>query len=377
MAEPLKNRYGADVPEAIAAMICAVHPRFDADGFVRDALDGYAALGLMARGRKIAEALHRHLPQAFPNAVDILLASLDRPHGRRAGAGMDGFLFLPHTEFVAAYGLDHFEDAMRAQHALTRRFTAEFSIRPFLERHPQATLQRLAQWAEDPDEHVRRLVSEGTRPRLPWGMRLRAFQRDPRPTLALLEKLRDDPSLYVRRSVANHLNDIGKDHPDLLNEVAARWMQDAGDARAWIVRHALRSSIKRGDPKALALLGYGATAKIRLDDVRIRPKRATIGDKVVVAFDVVSTARRRQSLLIDFRVHYVKANGSTSPKVFKGRKLDLAPGDTSPCIYAIALIQRSTRTHYPGTHRVEALVNGVAYPLGAFELRAAPKSRDG
>lgn len=375
MAEPLKNRYGADVPEAIATMIRAVHPRFDAERFVRDALDGYAALGLMARGRRIADALHRHLPPSFPKAVDILLASLDRPHGRRAGGGMDGFLFLPHTEFVAAYGLDHFEDAMRAQHALTRRFTAEFSIRPFLERHPQATLQRLAEWADDPDEHVRRLVSEGTRPRLPWGMRLRAFQRDPRPTLALLEKLKDDPSPYVRRSVANHLNDIGKDHPDLLNETAARWMQDADEARAWIVRHALRSSIKRGDPEALALLGYGATTKIRVDNIRIRPARPVIGDKVVVAFDLVSTARRRQALLIDFRVHYVKANGSTSPKVFKGRKLELAPGETVACTHSIALIQRTTRTHYPGTHRIDALVNGAAHPLGAFALRAGSKPR--
>jgi 3-methyladenine DNA glycosylase AlkC len=374
VAEPLKNRFGADVPAAIATMICAVHPPFDKDGFVRDALDGYAALGLMARGRRIAEALHRHLPQSFPKAVKILLASIDQPHGRRAGGGMDAFLFLPHTKFVAAYGLGHFEAAMRAQHALTRRFSAEFSIRPFLERHPHATLQRLAQWAEDPSEHVRRLVSEGTRPRLPWGMRLRAFQRDRRPTLALLEKLKDDPSLYVRRSVANHPNDIGKDHPDLLNETAARWLQDATGARAWIVRHALRSAIKRGDPKALALLGFGATAKIRLANVRIWPTRAVIGDKVVVTFDVVSTARRRQSLLIDFRVHYVKASGSTTAKVFKGRKIDLAPGDTFACTHTSTLIQRTTRTHYPGTHRIDALVNGAAYPLDAFELRAGPKS---
>jgi hypothetical protein len=215
---------------------------------------------------------------------------------------------------------------------------------------------------------VRRLVSEGTRPRLPWGMRLRAFQRDPGPTLALLEKLKDDASLYVRRSVANHLNDIGKDHPDLLNETAVRWMQDAGEPRAWIVRHALRSSIKRGDPKALALLGYGATAQVRIDNVRIRPKRAAIGDKVVVAYDIVSTARRSQTLLIDFRVQYVKANGKTSPKVFKGRRLELGPGEIRACTHAIALIQRTTRTHYPGRHRVDAFINGIAYPLGTFEL---------
>src|SRR3989338_7440297 len=228
MAEPLVNQYGADVPKAIARMITAVHPAFESRKFVADALKGYEALALMPRGNHIARALQRPLPPDYPKALKILLASLDQPHGRDAGLTLGSFLYLPHTMFVAEFGLDHFEASMQAQHALTQRFTAEFSIRPFLQQHEAATLARLKQWASDPSEHVRRLVSEGSRPRLPWASRLPAFQKNPAPVIELLELLKDDPALYVRRSVANNLNDIGKDHPDLLAQTAKRWLQGAG-----------------------------------------------------------------------------------------------------------------------------------------------------
>lgn len=245
MAEPLKNHFGADVPRTIARMIAAVFPAFDAKAFVRSALDGYAQLGLMPRGRKIAQTLRRYLPDDYTMAVEILLTSLDQRVARTAGQGMAPFLFLPHLLFVADYGLEHFESSMRAQYLLTQRFTAEFSIRRYLERHPAATLARLRKWAVDPNADVRRLVSEGTRPRLPWAPRLRAFQADPRPVLALLELLKDDPSLSVRRSVANNLNDIGKDHPALLVATGRKWMVDVTEERRWIVCHALRSAVKR------------------------------------------------------------------------------------------------------------------------------------
>jgi 3-methyladenine DNA glycosylase AlkC len=241
MAEPLKNQYGADVPRAIAGMISKVHPAFNSARFVGDALDGYDALELMPRGKKIAQALRRYLPDDYPRALAILLDSLDQPHDRDPGLSLASFLYLPHTVFVAQYGLAHFEESMQAQHALTQRFTAEFSIRPFLEQHPDATLRQLNKWTTDPNLHVRRLVSEGTRPRLPWAPRLRQFQADPAPVLALLDLLKDDPELYVRRSVANNLNDIGKDHPAVLASTARAWLENAPAGRAWIVGHAPRS----------------------------------------------------------------------------------------------------------------------------------------
>ena len=368
MAEPLKNQFGLDVPEAIARMVTAVHRQFPGDAFLQDVAQGYEALELMPRGKHIARALQRHLPADFAQAVDVLLASMTQPSGRDAGASLASFLFMPHSMFVAEFGLDHFEDAMRAQHAITQHFTAEFSIRPFLMRHPQATLERLASWARDPSAHVRRLVSEGTRPRLPWAPRLPAFQADPTPVLALLELLRDDPSLYVRRSVANNLNDIGKDHPDMLAATARRWLQGATAERDWVVRHALRWAVKQGAPWALEVLGFGHAGRAHPENVDIAPRQARIGTAVRVAFDLVNPTPEHQALLVDLQVHYIKASGAAHPKVFKLRTVALGPNQRVRLQKTLSLAEMTTRRHQPGEHRVAVLVNGQALPLGSFEL---------
>ena len=367
MAEPLKNHFGPDVPKAIACMIAAVHPDFPSQAFLRDALHGYAELGLMPRGRHIAGVLQRHLPTDYARAIAILVASCAQPNPRQA-SGLASFLFMPHSLFVAEFGLDDFEPSMQAQYQLTQRFTAEFSIRPFLMRHPQATLDRLAQWALDPNEHVRRLVSEGTRPRLPWAPRLPAFQADPRPVLALLEQLKDDPALYVRRSVANNLNDIGKDNPQTLMETARRWLKNATPEREWVVRHALRWAVKRGDPEALGVLGFGQAAEVEIRNARISPSRATMGGAVTISFEIHNLKKRAQDLLVDFHVHYVKSGGGTNAKVFKIKSLQLAPRETVRLQKTLSLVEMTTRKHYAGKHVVEALVNGQPMLLGSFEL---------
>lgn len=371
MAERLVAGFGADIPARIAAAIVAVHPAFPARQFVADALAGYEPLDLMARGRHIAAAMHAHLPADFESAIGILQRSLGAPLGATAGEGMAPFFYLPHSSFVASHGLEHFEASMRFQRELTRRFTAEFSIRAFLERHRGATLARLREWAGDPDVHVRRLVSEGTRPRLPWAPRLRAFQEDPRPVLALLELLKDDPELYVRRSVANNLNDIGKDHPGLLVATARDWLEGASPQRRWIVERALRSAIKRGESGALGLLGYGRKPAVSVRAARLVPARPRIGESVLVAFDIANTRASRQRVLVDFRIHFVKANGRPAPKTFKLKAVELAPAASVRLEKRVSLAELTTRRHYPGVHRVEALCNGVAFEVGSFELRRA------
>ena len=368
MAEPLKNYYGPDIPRAIARMIKAVHAKFDANAFLKDALADYDTLELMQRGRQIAAALHAHLPGDYPRAIGILLASIEQPTGLQGKNPMAAFLFLPHTLYVAQHGLVHFELSMRAQHALTQRFTAEISIRPFIELNQLLTLKTLRQWATDPSEHVRRLVSEGTRPRLPWASRLRAFQRDPRPVLALLELLKDDPSLYVRRSVANNLNDIGKDHPDLLFATAERWLKDAGENRQWIVRHALRSAVKRGEQGALRVLGFGKAANVAVKNAKVSPARVKPGASVTLSFDIANPTPRSQPLLADLRVHFVKANGKTSAKVFKLRQIVLAAKAAEPFSKRLSLRDLTTRKHYSGVHHIEVVINGQAMPVGKFEL---------
>jgi 3-methyladenine DNA glycosylase AlkC len=369
VAGQLKDQFGPGVPRAIAGMIRAVHGGFPHQAFLRDALAGYGPLSLTARGLHIAGALRTHLPGDFPRAAEILVASAGQPHGHQASGGMAAFLYMPHLYFIARHGLDHFEESMRAQHALTQLFTAEYSIRAFLEKHPERTLARLREWTRDPSHHVRRLVSEGTRPRLPWAPRLRAFQRDPRPVIELLELLKDDPELYVRRSVANNLNDIGKDHPGLLTGVAKRWLRGASPERRWIVGHALRSAVKRADAGALGALGFGAKVTVRPRRIIIAPAVARIGGSVRIAFDLVNTSRRTQRVMADLVVHFAKARG-TGAKTFKLKALELKPGASASLARKIGLQQLTTRKHYPGEHRVEALLNGRRVPLGAFRLRS-------
>jgi 3-methyladenine DNA glycosylase AlkC len=378
MAEPLVTYYGPEIPRRIAQMIRRVYPQFSTRSFLAEAGKGYDALDLMNRGRKIADALYAFLPKDYASAIEILLQSVaEPPPDHDEESPLASFIYLPHTFYVSRYGLDHFEDSMRAQYLLTQLFTAEFSIRPFLERYEARTLKRLEEWTRDPHPKVRRLVSEGTRPRLPWAPRLRSFQRNPQPVLRLLEMLRDDPDLVVRRSVANNLNDIGKDHPDLLARVARSWMKGAPPERMWVIRHALRSAVKRGEPGALAVLGFGRKAEAKVSACEVSPATATLGDRVTIAFSVTNTRATAQRVLVDFRIHYVKANGSTSPKVFKLKEVELRPGETVRFQKRIALEEMTTRKHYPGRHVVEALLNGNPHPVGAFVIALASKGRRG
>lgn len=362
MADTLKSILSRPLVVRLAETIRAVHPKFATDAFVRDACQGLDALELLARGRHISDALGKHLPPRYEDAIDVLLRSLgaERPP--------NSFFYLPHTIFVATRGLDAFDVSMRAQYELTQRFTCEFSIRPFLEVHPEETLRILRRWAKDPNEHVRRLVSEGTRPRLPWASRVRWIEAEPERVLPLLELLKDDPSSYVRRSVANHLNDLSKGQPDLAYATAKRWLEGGDDARRALISHALRSSVKKGDLRALALLGFGAKPRIAIENVVCAPTKVAIGDKTRITFDVRSTAAKAQSLAVDLVVHFVKANGKPSPKVFKVAVLALGKGQIAKVSKVISLAVHTTRKPYPGKHPLEALVNGERTAIGAFSV---------
>lgn len=370
MAEPLKNAFGPDVAERIADMLGTVWADFDRPRFLGRALDGFDDLELTPRARQISDALADVLPAERGEAVRLITESLGPPIDGPELTGMESFLYLPLVFFVADHGIDHFEESMEAQYELTRRFTAEFSIRAFIERYPAETLRRLRGWASDDDVHVRRLVSEGTRPRLPWAPRLRGFQADPTPVLELLELLKDDPEEYVRRSVANNLNDIAKDHPALVVEVTRRWFAEGNETRRRLVRHALRTLVKAADPAALDVLGYGPDSPARVVAARCEPADVEIGNNVRIEVDVENPSGGTARALVDVRVHFVKANGSTRPRVFKGAELELPAGGSRTVRKSVSLAQHSTRTHYPGTHRIEVLINGKTVAGPEFVVTA-------
>ncbi len=371
MAEPLKNNFGPDIPERIARFLYEVDPAFDQKRFLALALEGYGELELTARAKHIAAAMADTLPADRGQALDLVTASLGPEITEDGLTGFDGFFYFPHVYFVADVGLDHFEESMRAQYELTKRFSAEFSIRTFLIHHQDETLTRLHAWTDDPNVHVRRLVSEGTRPRLPWAPQLKAFQEDPTPVIRLLEKLKNDAEEYVRRSVANNLNDIAKDNPSVVTNLAQRWWNEECDDpinRKRMVRHGLRTLIKRGDADALAVLGFGADSPATVTRVMINPGAPAIGESVRIEVELHNPSSQTTGALVDLKVHFVKASGTTSPKVFKGAEIVLEPGESATVKKTISLAQHSTRTHYPGEHTVEVVLNGVDHRGGMFEL---------
>ena len=374
MAEQLKSFFSPVLVRRLAAEIARVHPAFPVRAFVKQATAGLGELELMDRGRHIARALAVHLPESYPDAIEILLRSLGPEHASEEllGVGMAPFFYLPHLLFVADRGVDHFDVSMRAQYELTKRFSAESSIRPYIAKYPERTFAVLRTWTQDPNAHVRRLVSEGTRLRLPWAARVAWLDANPEHVLELLDLLKDDPAPLVRRSVANNLNDMGKVHPDLLTRTCAAWLEDASPERRSLVEHALRSAVKRGHADALALLGYGEGASVAVERPTFAPRRVPIGGRVVISFLLRSTSREPQSLLVDMAVHFVKANGESAPKVFKLKRVTLPPRARMEFQTTVSLAVHTTRTPRPGNHAVDVMVNGQATRLGSFDVIAHP-----
>jgi 3-methyladenine DNA glycosylase AlkC len=377
MAEPFKNLIHEATVRSMASHLSRADARFPAARFQQQALRELTTLELKARAMQLCAALEDTLSPDFDAAADHLEAALGTPgdplqppHAAARDDGLRGWGLWAAGEFVARRGLGHPERALAALHAITQRFTAEWAIRPFVQQHPELTFVTLQRWARDDSAHVRRLVSEGTRPRLPWGMQLKGLIADPSPTLPLLRMLQDDASDYVRRSVANHLNDIAKDHPDVVVGWLREHLGQASAERRALLRHASRTLIKQGHAPTLKAWGQGqplrGTAALKLS-----PKRARVGDTLELRLTVTSTAARKQALLIDYALHRVLANGSLAPKVFKGWVIELEAGETQRLTKRHSLREVTTRRSYPGLHRIEVLINGRVASRADFDLRLA------
>jgi 3-methyladenine DNA glycosylase AlkC len=340
-------------------------------------------LELKARVHHLCAALEATLPEDFDRAAGILEASLapavpgeDLGALKTNDAGLAGWIVWSMGEFVARRGMAQPERALAALHALTQRSTAEFAIRPFIVAHPELSFAALMAWTRDPSAHVRRLVSEGSRPRLPWGLQLKALIADPGPTLPLLHALQDDASPYVRRSVANHLNDIARDNPAVFTQWLEQHLQEASAERRALLKHASRTLIKRGHVPVLKAWGLGQHYRGEAV-LRIRPRQVELGGSVTLALTLQSSAARPQPLVIDYVVHHVKADGSTSPKVFKGWSLTLPAHGKQTLTKTHSLKPVTTRRYFAGPHTVEIQVNGTVVGSQSFLLKNLSLSHSG
>jgi 3-methyladenine DNA glycosylase AlkC len=362
MAAALKLFFSRQMVDSLALSIVAVYPAFNDKAFVQYCCDGLEALEFMPRALRISQGLRRNLPQNYPQAVEILMLSMGPPLNAFENNGLAPFFYLPHVFFIRDYGLGHFAVSMAAQYELTQRFTAEFSLRPFFIQHFEPCMALLKRWACDPNEHVRRLVSEGTRPRLPWAPKLDSVIANPRLTAPLLELLKDDTSLYVRRSVANHLNDVGKDHRDYLIQQVQGWAIDAPEPRRWIIKHALRSAIKHGDTRALAVMGFAEAGTVEVKNLVITPNRPSLGDDLEIKCTLELAQDFAVDVLVDLKMDFPGRIGRRV-KIFKLTTGRLEHGQSLIIRKHISLRPMSTRTYYPGHFKWSLLVNGASLPL--------------
>jgi len=374
MAVAFKDLIGPDLIQAIAEHLGRVHPAFPREKFVRAATDGLEALELKARVVHVADVLAVTLPSSFSQAAGVLEQSLSPARSDDdlsklvpCDAGLAGWAVWPMTDYVARYGIKHPKRALRCLHALTQRNTAEYAIRPFLIEHQELTMAMLRGWVDDPSPHVRRLVSEGTRPRLPWGVQLKHLIADPSPSFDFLQKLQDDDSEYVRRSVANHLNDIAKDHPSYVGDWLERYLPSASAARRAMLRHASRTLIKSGDSRVLK--AWGLANALRGDvTFSISPEQVDQGDSVTLDVGLQSSTKKAQSLMVDYVVHHVKKGGMTNAKTWKGWQLTLGPSECRELQKKHSLKVVTTRRDYSGWHAVDLMINGKVVASAGFEL---------
>ena len=338
----------------------------DEPRFVAEVMAKLPALELKARIIHISEVLAGHLPDDFGAAAAAIEAALPAPlDPSKSDDDFGDFIFSPLGAYVATHGLNELGAALPLLREITQRFSVEFDIRHFLNAHPEPVMAALAEWAVDDHYHVRRLASEGTRPVLPWGIKVGLTLDEP---IRLLDKLYYDRTRFVTRSVANHLNDITKKDPALVLRTLGRWRAEGRQNSAeldWMERHALRTLVKKGHVGALERLGYWAAPEI---SVEMRFSEAVeIGE--TGALDVSIEAARDERLMVDYVIDFVKANGARRPKVFKLKKLDVKAGERIDLTKNHKFLKgASTFTHFPGRHLIYMQINGQKFGEQEFDL---------
>ena len=355
-----RNVFNEKVIAYIASQIKHVNPSFQKDDFIASTLMGFESLSFGDRNSKITDNLYTHLPKEYPKTLEILVASLGEPLVEEELEGYEGFYVMPLSTYVRRYGTEHYQLSMDALIEMTKRFTSEWPIRIFLEQEQERTLAYLTVCSKSDNCHVRRLVSEGTRPRLPLGSRLYSFMEDPTPVLALLDLLKNEPTRLVQRSIANNLNDIGKDNPDAVVSFLEQWKTDGVKDIEWIIKHATRSLVKEGHHGSLKLLGFNPDITIKSAKLNMLTPDVQLGDNLEFECEIDFENALDEKVVVDYLLHFKKANGALKPKVFKLSTKTISPKQKLLLRKKHPLKPATTRKYYEGEQGVQIQINGQA-----------------
>ncbi|WP_207510524.1 DNA alkylation repair protein [Longitalea luteola] len=367
MSSLLKDLYSPAFYDRLCNSFVHTIEGFDKKKFKRLLfIDAFESMELKERMKHTARCMHPFMPEKFGAAsVKILFAILDRWRTHEFPRGGLEHMFLP--DYVETFGLDDYDNSVRALEHITQYVSCEFAVRPFLLRYYQPMLAQMVRWSTHGSEAVRRLASEGSRPRLPWALRVPALIEDPRVVLPILENLKNDPSETVRRSVANSLNDIAKDHPELVLSIARAWKGISAEVDA-VIKHGSRTLLKKGHTGILAHYGL-KSQHVELSGLEVLTPVVKIGSSLRFRFSVINKSKTAQIVRIEYGIYYLKANGTLTRKVFKISERLFQPRETATIDRSQSFRLITTRTFYPGAHQVSVIVNGAEKAMAGFLLK--------
>ncbi len=365
MSNLLKDIYSPAFYGRLSAILTETVPGFDKKRFIARIFDsGFADKALKERMAHTSQVLHEFLPDSFPKAAKLLEKIIAQLRKNNEGEDSLAYMFLP--DYVERYGLQHFDSAIPSLELITQFVSCEFAVRPFILQYGSRMMEVFLQWSLHKNHKVRRLASEGSRPRLPWAMAIPALKKDPAPVLPILENLKNDPSEWVRRSVANNLNDIAKDHPAVVMDIARRWKGISKETDA-IIKHGCRTLLKQGHTEVLAHYGLnGSHASI--SGLKVHTPKVAIGDSLAFSFTVRNDDKAPQTIRLEYGIYYNKSKGQLARKVFKISERLLQPGEQVQILKKQSFKIITTRVFYPGPHQVSVIVNGEEKGVKQFEL---------
>ncbi|MDC6366528.1 MULTISPECIES: DNA alkylation repair protein [Flavobacteriaceae] len=367
MPEPLKNIYSKSFIETFAEALEKVVPEKPTSTFVQNVLlhDEWEHMELKQRMRHITLCLGNHLGDDYHKNIQAILDLIPVLNKKDYGIDTLGFMFLP--DFIEVYGQDYFEISMSAMETVTPFVSCEFAVRPFILQHQKEALEIMLKWSKDKNLHIRRLASEGCRPRLPWAMALPALKKNPAPILSILENLKNDESEYVRRSVANNVNDISKDNPDIALGLIKKW-HGKNPNMDWVAKHAGRTLLKQGNRILMELFGFGNVDHIVCSNFKVLTPKISVGDYLEFSFRIKNTQNTASKIRIEYGIYYQKANGSLSKKVFKISEKEYEAKSSTEIIRKQSFKPITTRVYHLGKHQVSIILNGEEIVKKDFEL---------
>lgn len=360
MAEQLKEMFNESFYIKLAQELKKVDKDFKVEQFKKAVTKDLYALSLNQRLRNTSIVLKQFMPNDYKKTLHAFYDVI--PHLKQ------GYTTLIFPDFVGLYGHEHYNLSLEALKYFTRFGTSEFAIREFLKNDFQRTIKVMEKWTQDDNIHVRRLASEGSRPRLPWSFKLNEVIHNPSKTRAILDALKADGELYVKKSVANHLNDISKDNPTFMLSLLKSW-DKTNSHTLWISKHASRTLIKKGDKNTLKLFNFNNKIEVKTSCINIHNSNLKLGDSLKFDFTITSSAKKSQNLVIDYKLYYCKKDGKLVPKVFKLKEVVLKPGEILKINKNQEIKDFSTRKHYPGKHKIELLINGNKVGESEFNLK--------